>query len=271
MQILRLRIGFQADHSSSSYLFYAVDRPVSPKGQQLAHRYSSRAEVDARTARYLKWGDSEIPYDAYKMLLGSHYDVMASESYDWWTLMIAVPKNAEMKALLAPFHDARGYEDLGVEMQDCGRRLVIIVYCMFNYEGPVFEYEEDTLETLVEILTAIRAEILGGDVSFLRTVALFYDVDIDKMNEAGGDELATNAPSLDQPSKPRTKAQLQQECSSRGIGFLKSWNKEHLRAALAAAQASGVSATPPARERSRTKSPRLSRTAQRIIASLDRP
>ena len=44
MRILRIRHGFQADHSSSSYLFYAVDKPVSAKGQQVAHRFSSRAE-----------------------------------------------------------------------------------------------------------------------------------------------------------------------------------------------------------------------------------
>ena len=52
MQILRSRHGFQADHSSSSYLFYAADHPVSAKGRQVAHRFSSRAEVNERTARY---------------------------------------------------------------------------------------------------------------------------------------------------------------------------------------------------------------------------
>lgn len=66
MRILRLRRGFQADHSSSSYLFYAVDRAVSAKGQQLAHRYSSRAEVDESSASYHKWGDSELSEEAYK-------------------------------------------------------------------------------------------------------------------------------------------------------------------------------------------------------------
>ena len=54
MRILRVRRGFQADHSSSSYLFYAADRPVSDKGQRVAHRFSSRADVDERSARYLE-------------------------------------------------------------------------------------------------------------------------------------------------------------------------------------------------------------------------
>src|SRR4051794_13393706 len=113
MRILRVRRGFQADHSSSSYLFYAVDRPVGAQGQKVAHRFSSRAEVDDRTARYLKWGETSLNSSAYEALLSEHYDVMASESYDWWTLMIAVPKTPETEALLAPFHDARGYNDQG--------------------------------------------------------------------------------------------------------------------------------------------------------------
>src|SRR5262245_44459181 len=174
MRILRLRPGFQADHSSSSYLFYAVDRPVSAKGQQVAHRFSSRAEVDEHTARYQKWGESELSWDAHKALLSEHYDVMASESYDWWTLMIAVPKTPEMQTLLAPFRDARGYDDLGVDVADYGRRLAVSVYCMFDYGGPVFDQYEDSLEALVELLAEVRGEVLKGDASFFRAVASFY-------------------------------------------------------------------------------------------------
>src|SRR6201993_1386188 len=97
MRILRVRRGFQADHSSSSYLFYAVDHPVSAAGQQIAHRFSSRAEVDESYARYLKWGDASLSHTAYEALLDEHYDVMAEESYSWWTMMIAVPKTPEMR------------------------------------------------------------------------------------------------------------------------------------------------------------------------------
>src|SRR5262249_41568102 len=156
----------------------------SAKGQKLAHRYSSRAEVDEHSARYLKWGDSELRWDAYKTLLGEHYDVMASESYDWWTLILAVPKTPDIQALLTPFREARGYEDLGVEMEDYGRYLAVSIYCMFDYEGPVFDYEEDSLQTLVELLSAVRGELLRGNVSFLRAVASFYDAEI---GEEGGD------------------------------------------------------------------------------------
>jgi hypothetical protein len=37
MRILRVRRGFQADHSSSPYLSYAMDHPVSTAGQAIAN------------------------------------------------------------------------------------------------------------------------------------------------------------------------------------------------------------------------------------------
>src|SRR5262245_30570902 len=177
MRILRVRRGFQADHSSSSYLFYAVDHEVSKKGQAIAHRYSSRAEVDEHSARYLKWGESELSSGAYEALLDEHYDVMAEESYDWWTLMIAVSKTPEMREILAPFTDARGYNDQGVDVVEYPKRLVVTIYCQFDGNGVNFatDYDSDPHEGLVELLAKIRAELIKGDTSFLTTVAEFYD------------------------------------------------------------------------------------------------
>jgi len=177
MRILRVRRGFQADHGSSSYLFYAVDHEVSKKGQEIAHRYSSRAEVDEHSARYLKWGESSLSRDAFPALLDEHYDVMAEESYSWWTLMIAVPKTAEMKEILAPFKEARGDNDQGVEVIEYNKRMAVAIYCQFEGEGVNFvdEYDEgDALNTLVNLLSKIRAELIEGDTSFLTAVAEFY-------------------------------------------------------------------------------------------------
>jgi hypothetical protein len=269
MRILRLRRGFQADHSSSSYLFYAVDHPVSAAGKKVAHRFSSRAEVDERSVRYQKWGESELSWEADKALLGEHYDVMASESYDWWTLMMAVPRTAATQALLAPFVDARGSDDLGVEVEDYGRRLAVAVHCMFDYSRPIFEYDEDTLDTLVDLLAVIRGEILKGDVSFLQAVASFYGADEDEEDEDGEEDTqpARSARSLEGLSK----AELQQECADRGIPFRKAWTKDQLRAALAAADRRTASPSPPARGTSGGRPPRLSKAARQIVDSLTEP
>jgi hypothetical protein len=263
MRILRERSGFQADHSSSSYLFYAVDRPVSAKGQQVAHRFSSRAEVDEHTARYLKWGDSELSSSAYEALLAEHYDVMASESYDMWTLMLAVPKTAQMTSLLAPFHGLDDGEFVRLDVRDFSRRLVVEVVCNFDYEGPVFGYEEDSLERLVELLVPIRQEIMQGNISFLQAVASFYRGD-DYEEDSASDE---EKPAAARPPANLTKAELQRQCAARGIAFRQSWTKQQLRDALSGPAPLRIAGAPPGGG----KPAKLSKAARAIVESLDRP
>jgi hypothetical protein len=214
MRILRVRSGFQADHSSSSYLFYAVDGNVSAEGQRVAHRFSSRADVDEQYARYQKWGESELSDNAYAALLGEHYDVMASESYDSWTLRIAVPKTPAMEALLRPFHDLDDGEFYRLDVHDYGKRLGIEVYSELAADSPLWE-TEDAFEELVELLAQIREEILGGDVSFLQAVADFYGAG--QEDEAEDSEEHDKTSSRAEPPADWTKADLQQECSRRGI------------------------------------------------------
>jgi len=266
MRILRVRCGFQADHSSSSYLFYAVDRPVSAAGQAIANRFSSRAEVDKRYARYLKWGESSLSSTAYEALMNEHYDVMAEESYGWWTMMIAVPKNPEMKALLAPFADARGDNDQGVELQEFSKRLVVTVYCQLADDGADLadDNDDEPLDFLVSLLAKVRAELLAGNTSFLTAVAEFYggfDEDEDEDEEESSDDRdESSATSFDDMSK----AELQQECEKRGITYRKSWPKAQLLKALVA---SGI---PRSRGKSKKGStPKLSRAAKTIVDQLE--
>jgi hypothetical protein len=258
VRILRIRQGFQADHSSSSYLFYAVDGEVSAVGQRVAHRFSSRAEVDEQFARYQKWGESDLGTNAYCDLLGEHYDVMASESYDSWTLMIAVPKTPQMEQLLRPFHDLDDGEFIRLDVHDYRKRLAVEVFCELDYDGPSWGRHADPLENLVALLAEIRAEILLGDVSFLEAVAQFYGAGAE--DEDDGAEVAT-VPASEPPAQ-WTKAELRQECIRRGVTFRTSWTKHQLRDALAAP------AVPAARPARGGKRPKLSRAARRIVDSL---
>jgi hypothetical protein len=237
-----------------------VDHPVSAEGRAVARRYSSRAEVHDRTVRYHKWGESELNSQAYKALLGAHYDVMASESYDWWTLIIALPKTPQTQTLLAPFTDARGYDDQGVEVEDYGKWLVVVIYCAFEGNGVEFaDYDEDALETLVDLLVKVRAELIGGDTSFLEAVVSFYGGD-----EADEDDGERPTPPSITALDALSKGELQQQCEARGIAYRKSWTKAQLRDVLAAAAPS------PPRAGRKGRAPRLSRAAQKIVDQLER-
>lgn len=253
MQILRVRHGFQADHSSSSYLFYAADKPVSRQGQQLAHRYSSRAEVDNRSARYQKWGDATLSEGAYKALLAEHYDVMVSESYDWWTFIITVPQTPKTKPLPSRYADARCYEDLGVDVAEFGSRWAISIYCVLDYDLLAPDRAiDDSFEYLTRLLTAIRKEIIAGDFSFLDAVVQFYTTeDEEPLSDGQDDSSAKLSPSL-------TKAQLQAECQRRGIEVRPSWSKDRLRAALE--QGLG--------KRNQPQKPKVSASAKKLLNCL---
>ncbi len=268
MRILRVRRGFQADHSSSSYLFYAVDHEVSKKGQEIAHRFSSRAEVDERTARYLKWGESELSSSAFEQLLDEHYDVMAEESYGWWTLMIAVPKSEKMKTILAPFKQARGENDQGIEVIEYPRRMAVAVYCQFEGEGVNLATRDgDPLKRLVGLLAKIRAELIGGDTAFLTAVAEFYNAFDDEEDE---DEEDTSEDSDDSSAGSfdnMTKAELQQECERRGIACRMSWTKAQLQEALVASHPDQTAG----KTKSKGSPPKLSRAAKTIVGQLDSP
>src|SRR5262249_1122560 len=155
------------------------------------HRFSSRAEVDDRSARYFKWGESSLSPDAYEALLNEHFDVMAEESYDSWTLMIAVPKTPGMKAILDPFTEARGYNAQGVGVRAFRKRLVVPIYCQFEGNGVEFadHYDSNPHEGLVKLLARIRAELIAGDTSFLEAVTEFYDaLEEDEDEDEGEDE-----------------------------------------------------------------------------------
>jgi hypothetical protein len=102
---------------------------------------------------------------------------MVSESYDSWTLMIAVPKTPQMEELLRSFHDVDDGEFTRLDVHAYDRHLAIEIYCEFDYEGPAFSRHEDSHEDLAELLVDIRAEILQGNVSFLQAVAEFYAKD----------------------------------------------------------------------------------------------
>ena len=93
---------------------------------------------------------------------------MAEESYGWWTLMIAVPKSAAMKAALAEFVDARGDDDQGVDIQEYRKRMAVTVYCHFEGDGVEFLegdfYDSDIHEKLVGLLAEVPLELFAPEL-----------------------------------------------------------------------------------------------------------
>lgn len=155
MKILSVRNGFTTDHSSTSYEFLAVDKPLSPKEQAEVASRSRRARPTSRRVSFTYHGDYDIP-GGWEELMEKYYDVMCSESYDWWTLAIAFNTTEERIAELERY-DFRGEEDCGVDVIRVGNRVILAIYCRVDTEVV------GELADVLDILQDVRERLMQGD------------------------------------------------------------------------------------------------------------
>lgn len=101
MHILSVRHGFEADHSSSSYEFFALDK-LTP--EQRAAVRELTGESGHRHLRFHYMGDwSDIPDEWPGKLLAMGYDILVSESYDWWSVQLSLPHDSTLAKRLQQY------------------------------------------------------------------------------------------------------------------------------------------------------------------------
>jgi len=155
MRIISVREGFASNHSSTSYEFLAVDKPLGAADRANVASLSSRADSTRRRVSFIYHGDSYDLPGGHEPLLEHYYDVMYSESYDWWTLGFAFNAPPEQHAELGEY-EFYGWNDQGVTVTSCGERVIVVVNCMLTPDSvgamahddryPRNEYYEDDEE-----------------------------------------------------------------------------------------------------------------------------
>ena len=185
MKILSVRRGFASDHSSTSYEFLTVDKPLGKKERAEISKLSSRVHPTARRANFIYHVDGyDIP-GGWQKLMEQYYDVMYSESYDWWTLAIAFKASPGQYEKLLPyeFSDA---DDLGVDISKKEDRIIVTISCRIelgmSYSDQYGDYYEDednkdeesggieTDDELLNVLVQIRKQLINGDYRALYAV-----------------------------------------------------------------------------------------------------
>ncbi len=165
MKILSIRKGFQADHSSTSYEFFAIDKPLNHSERQDVARLSSRARPTRRRVSFVYHGDwSDLP-GGWASLMRKYYDVMYSESYDWWTLAMAFDTDKETIDKIRQF-DFDGPDGMGVSVESIENRVIVSIFCHLSpgfdfgdeYDYYEDEYDEDEEEENFEIEDTIESE-----------------------------------------------------------------------------------------------------------------
>lgn len=179
MRLISVRKGFQSDHSSTSYEFLAVDKRLPAEQKRLVSKLSSRACPTNQRVSFVYNGDwSDLP-GGWEPLIEKYYDVMYSESYDWWTLAFAFNSDKEAIEKLEKYA-FDGDEDLGIRVFVKKDRVIITVFCRIdpdpNYFGDYNDYEygydylEDERENedkFLKLLKKNRELLKKGDYRLL--------------------------------------------------------------------------------------------------------
>jgi len=181
MKILSIRRGFQSDHSSTSYEFFAVDKPLSKAAQRKIGGLSSRAMPTSQRVSFQYNGEwSDLP-GGWTPLMEKYYDVMYTESYDWWTLAVAF--NADKKVIeKLEEYECDAADDLGLSISSKKSRVIIEISCVMN-EVPHFgdqyrhadyydeedeeEFISESEDALLNILVENRKLIMKENYSLL--------------------------------------------------------------------------------------------------------
>ncbi|MCK8817615.1 hypothetical protein MWH28_09620 [Natroniella sulfidigena] len=188
MQIISVRKGFTADHSSTSYEFLAVDKPLEQEARDAVSSLSSRAHPSRRRVDFTYNVDGyDIP-GGWEPLLKDYYDVMYSESYDWWTLGIAFDISSKEQEEELVEYNFRGTENLGVDIEIEDGRAIISIYACLDYsylaepnqDWSVFANQDLDYESedyLLTLLTAVRKQIMKGNYDLFYAIWEVYGIE----------------------------------------------------------------------------------------------
>jgi hypothetical protein len=175
MKIISIRNGFTADHSSTSYEFLAIDRSLDADARADVAKLSRRAEPTERQVSFSYHMDGyDIP-GGWESLMTQYYDVMVSESYDWWTFAIAFNALPEQREAVAQYA-FRGAEDLGVDIAMTDDRVIVSIHAyldseaLYNLPGRRRRGGGDPMEALLQVLSDIRQQLIAGDYRALYAV-----------------------------------------------------------------------------------------------------
>lgn len=210
MKIISERKGFQADHSSTSYEFLAIDRKLGKQEKAAVSNLSSRANPTSSRVSFIYNGDySNLP-GGWEPLMAKYYDAMYSESYDWWTLAVAF--HADKKIIeKVKSYAFTGTDDSGVNVNEEEGRVTISIYCRLDASslyacshGKYSEYDDEEedggeqviscRDPLLKLLAVNREYLKKGDCRLLYGVWLEYG-DQDDDESAPPEEEMTNLPS----------------------------------------------------------------------------
>ncbi|MHA1450833.1 MAG: hypothetical protein ACTSP4_15610 [Candidatus Hodarchaeales archaeon] len=192
MKITKLWKGFEADHSSTNYSFYATEGALTEEDKKHVNSYSSRARASKHSVEFTYSGDfADLPDGAREELLDGYFDVMIRESYDWWELELVLPYTKSLHEKMQEY-GCEDEDELGITISLKGEKIHLLIYCMLDYDavydltdGDIEPESEDYWSPLViagkpfplmaNLLIGLKIELLKGNYTTLQGIAACFD------------------------------------------------------------------------------------------------
>jgi hypothetical protein len=133
-------------------------------------------ESARRHLRFHYVGDwRDIPDDWPDQLLTMGYDVLVSESYDWWSVSLSLPHDPTLAERLQPYVCLSDQGSLYVRV--LGDQMLVSFSMAMDYSAAIGVLGEDLFEGLSDLFETIRGELLAGDLSAAWATYLIYGDD----------------------------------------------------------------------------------------------
>ncbi len=187
MRIISIKRGFTADHSSTSYQFLAVDKPLNKEEIEEVRSLSSRARPNSRKVSFNHNIDGYGTPRGRTNLLKNYYDVMYCEDYDFYNLSIALNVDEKQKMQIYRYEfdgeDENGFET-GIDVEEYGKRVIITIRCQINedylYRGISIDNDKmNTDDDLLNLLTKLREMVKQNNYDGLYAVVKKFGTDDD--------------------------------------------------------------------------------------------
>ena len=182
MKIMSCCTGYATDHSSSTYEFYSLDRLTKEQKEAVERLTGQRPR--GRNIGFHYWGDfQDIPSDWIEELLSDPYDIMVSESYDWWSTQMSLPYDEDLLTKLGGYEC--DYDGCGFWVQRVDDKMLLSFGYQLEYEAAYDALGENPFRGLVDLFEGIRDEILAGDFRALQVIHEYYGGYADELDEEG--------------------------------------------------------------------------------------
>jgi hypothetical protein len=183
MRIMSCCTGYATDHSSSTYEFYSLDRLT--KEQKEAVESLTGQRPTGRNIGFHYWGDfRDIPSGWVEKLLRDPYDIMVSESYDWWSTKMSLPYDEDLLTKLGRYKC--DYDSCGFWVRRVDDKMFLSFGYQLEYGAAFGALGEEPFRGLADLFEGIRGEILAGDFSALRVIHQCYGGYAEELDEEGG-------------------------------------------------------------------------------------